>query len=864
MTLLEREQALAALRGLLRQAAGGQGCLLFLGGEAGVGKSALLGHFIAEVPVRVRALIGHCDALSTPRPLGPLFDMDDPALAPLLERTAPRDDLFRMLLAGFASGTRPTLLAIEDAHWADEPTLDLLRYLGRRIAGTRTLAVVTYRNDEVGPRHRLRRLLGDLATTNSVQHLNLAPLSLASVSALAAGSGLDAVALHERTRGNPFFVTEVVAAGGEIPPSVRDAVLARASRLEPAAWAALEAVAVVGTPAGITLLDEVIGRDHGGLDACLESGMLLADGHSIAFRHELAREAILTAISAPRRAALHRAILHVLEAAPVRFHNKARLAHHAEGANDAAAVLRHAPEAAQRAARLRAHGEATDQYERALRFADALPEADRARLLEAHATECYLTSRIDQGIASRKAALDIWITLEDRGNEGNNQCQLAILYWAAARFEDADQEANGAIATLQTLPESPALALAYATRGRLRGPTVSASEGITWGARAIALADRFGAVETLADALIDVGALLLAAGNDCGREQIERGVVLAAEAGWDELVARAYHNLGFGYGEQYRFDLAAQHFAAGIAFCAERDLDHQRHYMTAWLAYCRYFQGDWDEAVSLARSVLEASDDSSIARFSALYTVGMVHARRGEPESGTYLDEALAVAMSSGSWYQLCPIRAARAEAAWLAGDVGGTIAEAAAAHGLAMMHSQRWYAGELPYWRWKCGDELDPAVDTSHPFGWQITGEWERAAAAWDALGCPYEAARARAERSDESALRGALATFDALGAMPAAEAARRRMRDLGTRAVPRGPRPSTRRNPAGLTTRELDVLLLLAANHGNPDIAHLLYISPRTVETHVRSILAKLGAANRVEASAAARRLGIGSQSQ
>jgi DNA-binding CsgD family transcriptional regulator/tetratricopeptide (TPR) repeat protein len=860
MELLERDQALEELRCLLRQADAGRGCLLFLGGEAGVGKTSLLRRFIAEAQDSVRALVGHCDALSTPRPLGPLFDIGDSALTRLLDEHAPRDLLFRTLLSRLTSRTRGTLLAIEDAHWADEATLDLLRYLGRRVTGTRALTIVTYRNDEVGPRHPLRRLLGDLATVDSVQRLDLPPLSAESVKALATGSGLDAAALHERTHGNPFFVTEVLAAGGEIPPSVRDAVLARASRLAPSAWAVLEAAAVIGSPLEVTLLDAVVHRGPGDLEACLESGMLRAEGHALEFRHELAREAILTAIGPPHRAALHRDILRALEAAPAPFRNAARLAHHAEEAGDAPAVLRHASEAGRRAMLLRAHREAADQFARALRFAGGLAAEERAQLLEARAYACYMTAQIDDAIADRTAALDIWTALGNQRKEGETRGHLATLYWAQAKITDAEREAESAVALLEQLPAGPELAMAYGTLARLSGTNLYGEAAICFGEKAIALAERIGATETLIDALLTVGEAKLSRGSiPSGQEQIETAMRYSADAGLDDVTARAYLSLGYGFAELGRFATAATHYEQGIRFCRERDLDLPLHHLTALLARCRLLLGEWDDALDLATSVLQARDAAPSSRFEAELVAGRVMARRGIAGADDLLANAVKLATDSGCIVYLGPIQSARAEAAFLSGKLDEALSAARAAFDLAVERGYAWCAGELAYWRWKSGDPNIAVDSTDSPFDQQIAGDWAGAAAAWDALGCPYEAARARAEGDDEEAMRSALATFEMLGALPAASAVRRRLRARGALGIPRGPRPSTRTHPAGLTAREFDVAVLLADGQGNPEIASRLFLSPRTVENHIASIRSKLGARSRAEASEVARRLGI-----
>ena len=349
MDLLERGTQLDELESLLERAASDEGHLVLLGGEAGVGKTALVQHICKRARGRARVLLGACDALSTPRPLGPLLDVAAEVggdLARFLAEDVPRHTLFRAALDALTAD-RTTLFVIEDAHWADEVTLDLMRFLGRRIGGTLSLVLITYRDDEVGPAHPLRIVIGDLATAPRVHRIGLAPLSSAAVGTLAAGSGMDPVALHRRTGGNPFFVTEVLA-GGEhgIPATVQDAVLARVARRSLAARSVLDAAAVVGARVEPWLLDEVVGADADAVDECLAAGVLRPERGLLAFRHELARDAVLTAIPQRRRRRLHAAVLAALQADPVGDDDLARLAHHAEAAGDRDAVLHYAPAAA--------------------------------------------------------------------------------------------------------------------------------------------------------------------------------------------------------------------------------------------------------------------------------------------------------------------------------------------------------------------------------------------------------------------------------------------------------------------------------------------------------------------------------------
>ncbi|HSP73114.1 MAG TPA: AAA family ATPase, partial [Gaiellaceae bacterium] len=405
--LLERSHDLGSLADAFASVTGtGRGRLVLVAGEAGIGKTALLHAFCAELG-RARVLSGACEALRTPRPLGPLLDIAAETrgeLATLVEGGASPSDVLTALL-GELRRRSPTVVVIEDLHWADEATLDLVRLLARRIATVPALVVVTYRDNELERDHPLRVALGELPQA-ALTRLALAPLSPAAVAALARPYGADPDDLHGRTAGNPFYVTEALAAGGAIvPDSVRDAVLARAARLGAGARALLDAVAIAPPRAELWLLEALAGGDLVHLEECLASGMLRARSDAVAFRHEIARVAIEEALPPDRRLTLHRLALSALSAADGKRIDLARLAHHAEAAGDGEAVLRFAWAAGTRAAALGAHREAAAQFARALRFADGLPSEERAELLERRSYECYLTSAIDDAIDARRRAL---------------------------------------------------------------------------------------------------------------------------------------------------------------------------------------------------------------------------------------------------------------------------------------------------------------------------------------------------------------------------------------------------------------------------------------------------------------------------
>ena len=287
--LVEREHALAELDAAFEQASAGQGRMVLVTAEAGGGKTALIERFCAARVGSARVLRGACDALFTPRPLGPIQDVAlklGPVLTDLLIREVTPYQVAGALFEGMQR-RQPTILVIEDVHWADKATLDVLRLLARRIATARVLIVLSYREEVVDAAHPLRVMLGELSPGLAVARVRLGPLTLDGVAQLAEPSGVDPERLHRVTGGNPFFVTEVLASGKhEIPPTVRDAVLARAARLTPPARRLLEAVSIMTPHAELWLVEALSGEIDVKVDECIAAGMLVSESGIVAFRHE--------------------------------------------------------------------------------------------------------------------------------------------------------------------------------------------------------------------------------------------------------------------------------------------------------------------------------------------------------------------------------------------------------------------------------------------------------------------------------------------------------------------------------------------------------------------------------------------------
>jgi DNA-binding CsgD family transcriptional regulator len=856
--LLERETALDSLEATLVAARAGEGRLVLVSGEAGVGKTALVRHF-SDRSAPLRVLWGTCDALFTPRPLGPFVEIAEGAewLRATLDRGGRAHDVVTSLL-GDLTADSPTILVLEDVHWSDEATLDVLLLLGRRVASVPLLVLATYRNDELASDHPLRRVLGELGRSRATVRLALEPLSQDAVVSLAAPHGLDAAAVYAVTGGNPFFVSEVIAAGGDVlPETVRDAVLARVALLGPRTTALLEAIATLPPRAELWVLEAMVPESLVELERCLGSGILTEELHAVRFRHELARIAIEQSIAPNRRVDIHRRAFAALASPPAGEPDPTRLAHHAEAALDAEAVLRYAPAAAARASSLGAHREAAAQYARALRFADGLPMSARADLLVGHSFECMVTTRDEDALASTERAIECYRQLDDRLKHGRALTWRAQVQMNCGLAPAARQTALDATAVLKQVAPGHELAIAFCVLAGIALLSEEAGETVTWATRASDLAARLDDSEASLNALALSGAAAGLRGALEGTAQLERALALARESGYENQVGRDHVLLAMAASRERSLARMERYVQPGIDFCDERDLDVWGRILLATRSWLELERGDWQAAADTATLVL--SQDCTLSCTQARIVLGLLRARRGDPDPWTPLADAADVAERTGLLWWTSQVAAAQAEAAWLEGKPAAVAGATAAAFARALELRSPWPLAELAYWRRRAGIEEEIPPDAGGPFAFQLNGDWRRAAELWREAGCPYEECLALSEADEEDALRRALDGSLRLGAGALARIVSRRLRDRGARGVRRGPRRATRANPASLTARELDVLALLSDGMRNAEIAERLFLSRRTVDHHVSSVLRKLGARSRGGAVAAAKRLGV-----
>lgn len=860
MQLLERDRSLADLAQWLAGAKESGGCIALVAGEAGIGKTSLLQQF-AKQQRETRVLWGACDALFTPRPLAPLHDIARQAQGPLLTAIGSATGRDAIFSAALDELERPaSLVVFEDMHWADEATLDLLKFLGRRIQRTRALLVVTYRDDEVGRNHPLRFVIGDLPRA-STRRMPLAPLSESAVARLAGQAGRPSHGLHALTGGNPLFVTELLDACAEcMPATVSDAVLARVGRLTPAAREIAEFVCVVPGKTESWLLQQALRPDEPSIESCLSAGMVRHEDGALAFRHELTRRALHDSLTALRQQNLHAKVLAILAQRP--DISAARLAHHADGARDAQAVLRYAPIAAEQAASVAAHREAAANCEVALHYAEDLEPGMRAQLLEKLSFAYYMTDHVERSIDARREALAIWRTCGDRLKEGETLRWLSRLTWFAGPRAEAYRYADAAIATLEPLPPGPELAMAYSNYAQLAMLAYDVDSAIEWAQRAIALAQRLGnearTDEILSHALNNLGAARMIAGDSAGWADLERSLQLAKKHGLQEHVARAYVILSWRSLTSRKYDAALQWLAEGLSYSEAHDLDLWRLYLLGTRARARFEQGDWQGAGEDATAIVQHYRAATITRIVALIVIGHLRVRRGDPDASSPLEEARALAAPIQELQRSSPLASALADAAWLAGDKETVIREVQPVYELARERRDSWMSGELAAWLWRAGVLEKSPTDVAEPYALEMSGDWRGAAHVWQVLGCPYEHASMLAWYGAEAEQREALAIFERLGAGPAAQALRKQLRDQGVRGIPRGARSSTRSNEYGLTKREAQILQLLSQGLRNAAIAKRLFLSTKTVDHHVSAILMKLGVPSRAQAIAMARKSG------
>jgi len=456
--LLEREKDLDLLAGVLEDVEASGGRVVLIRGEAGIGKTALVRGFLERYGEKAHVLLGGCDDLATPRPLAPFWDMarHESLLRDPLQ-AEDRWGLTEAILDLLERSLRPTIAVIEDTHWADEATLDVVSYLGRRIGDTYGLLVLTYRDGEVDFDHPLRRVMGGLSPDRVVR-MRLGGLSKTAVSSLLADSYLDLERVYTATDGNPFLVTEMAAGSPDaVPSSVQDSVMARVKRMSPSAREMLNLLSVIPKSVSKEELQRLVREDvDQSIAECEQRGLLDVDNESIGFRHELLRQAVETSLTANERIALNQT---VLDALPQDV-DPAHLAHHAREAHDVESILSHTPAAALAASAVGSHREAVDHFRQLEPYLDHLASDVRASLLEDWARTERIAGNWTEASTHVEKALRLYREIGDRAAEARTLVRAAYYHKYAGERDAAERYARQAIEVLGTNPDGRELARA--------------------------------------------------------------------------------------------------------------------------------------------------------------------------------------------------------------------------------------------------------------------------------------------------------------------------------------------------------------------------------------------------------------------
>ncbi len=863
MELIERAGVLALLQNRLNNVAQGDGHCIFVSGDAGIGKTSLVKAFCKQQQEACVIYEGACDALFTPRPLAPVYDIiwqlrSD--LWPGSHTIEERSELFLKFFHELKNKNEKILIVFEDIHWADEATLDFIKFFARRIAQLRCLFILTYRDDEVNVGHPLRNVLGALSS-DIFTPIHLEPLSRQAVYKLADEKGYNAENVFNISGGNPFYVNEILASYSPgVPDNVKDSILAVYNRQEEGTKNAWEICSII--PEGLEINRFAkLKSSWEGMDRCFALKIIITKNDRVIFKHELYRRTIESSLSPFKRIALNKRILELFLDSFEEQGDIERIVHYAKNANENDVVVKYAPIAAKQAADVGAHIEASKLFLTAIEYSDGHNASQLLAFYDAYAYECYLTNQTEEAIIYYSKSLELWKQKRDIEKVGNCLFFLSRLWWINDDLIKAESYAEQAIHVLDSQPSSSAKAMAYSLMSQLKMFSDLSDECILWGQKAIDLAQQLSDDAILSYALGNVGSVKIripALAQD-GLSMLQQSIQIALQNSHEDYAGMAYVNLAYNGMIIKNYALAQQALTSGIPYCEENNLDLWKLYLVTIKAKLKLETGNWTEAYEIASRLAEDEKPAKIIKIFALTILAVIRMRRGDADNIlSLLKEATDKAFETMEPQRIIQALTAFLEYEWL---TQSRLIEKQILESTIEMIKERgniYGNSEFVFWLQKARGQSLLLKETYEGYDVSNLAKAENAARLWKDKGCSYNEALLLFEGNEDDK-RKAVAVVHGLGADAVYQKMKLEMRASGIKKIPRGLRESTKTNPAQLTNRELDVLQLLQKGVQNKEIAGTLFISPKTADNHISSIFFKLDVNSRAKAVSEAVRLGI-----
>ena len=868
--LHERASELATLDACFERAKRGDGNSVFVGGAAGTGKTSLVHAFLASIDVESQPLVlaGGCDDLIVPRAFGPFRDMASTTglLADELVTDPNLEDLLAGLLSLLTRPNRPAVVVVEDAHWADDASIDVMRFLSRRLISLHAMLIVTAREPETSGANAVSGLFAG-SSSSAPTRLNLGPLSLDAVKAMCAGSALnaklDAPHLHQISGGNPLLIRRLLAADPEDATRLaRRNLMTGVERLSTDGRAVLQTLAVLPDGADPTLARILFADRPASLHEAETSGLLASSTDHIRFQSELAKTAVAEAMSFGERMAATDSVLAALTETgtdPMALVHIARAAgdgqratalavdalDHRLSANDyhemwtlARIGLECTSElSSQRIASL--HTVAASAGRTIGRHAEALGHAERAVQLRSKDTSTDGREPDDQRMLA-----SAWMALADLQGDGGDHLRARTSIRTAKNLLESDTESRE---WTQAVIRQAAAQLRGGDRGRsveLASAGIAQAEANGWHGEAI-------------NGLCVRGVAYGSSQTAEGAADLDRAVELGAIHGPPEQYLSALLEQAAGHLQNAETAEAELLTGEVERECQEHGLDRLRFRAGVLLAQVFLVRGRTAEAERLATKLAAAEVDPGASKALAEAVIARIRVRRADEGAGDLVDQVWNAAVKTGEIEMLAFTGISRLEHRWIEGDEDGLRQYARYLAGLGERHDHHRLRAEALRALQRIGDA--PALGDEPgrifdgcpgPFVSSLAGDHLRAAELWEQAGEPFARALELVEAKEAAVAFEGLRLLDRTGASRIADLARHRLRGRGLQGVPRGPRQSANGSVPVLTGRQLEVLRLIARGRTNAQIADELFVARRTVDNHVSAILSRLDVDGRTQA--------------